>query len=116
MSAKRAALAFLLLLLPLAGAARAGVAVDRAWKEGDTAHVEFTYTNTTDSTHSIVKIVCAPPGGEGRGQKATLYLSNPLGGGISPGYTATQTLTLSLKEGRPEDIACEAFEQIMIMR
>ncbi|MEK6711729.1 MAG: hypothetical protein AABZ64_14240 [Nitrospinota bacterium] len=107
------ALAAALLLAAPPGAAWAGVGLANGRQEGQTAHVEVIYTNDTAAVHSTVKIVCTPPGAEARRSLITFYLSNHLGGGIPPGYTATQAISFPIAEGqKPEDVSCEAFEQI----
>ncbi|MDA1000544.1 MAG: hypothetical protein O2807_08530 [bacterium] len=95
-------------LLFFSGAASADVTIQSTRKAGRMAHLRILYTNTTGVTFSSVKILCALPGASGQREQGILYLSNHLGGGLGPGYTAEGVLQVPLKEGaKPEDIACE---------
>lgn len=101
-------LAGVLSILFLAGAASAEVVIQSVRKQGGMAHLDLAYTNRSDTTYSMVKIVCAPPGTKSRRERGVIYLSNHLGGGIAPGYAAERTLQVPLKKGAsPQDIACE---------
>lgn len=103
-----------LLLAALPGAAWAGVGLENGKKEGAAASIDVVYTNDTGAVLSTVKVVCTPPGAEARRSLITFYLSDHLKGGIQPGFSATRTISFPLtEEQKPEDVTCEAFEQVL---
>ena len=108
------ALAAAWLLAAPPGAAWAGVGLANGRVEGETAHIEVVYTNDTGAVLTSVKVVCTPPGTGHRRQQITFYFSDHLSGGIQPGFSASRAISFPLpsEDAKPEDVSCEAFEQI----
>lgn len=112
MKPRRAAAALLLAALP--GAAWAGVGLGNGKREGAAASIDVVYTNDTGAVLSTVKVECIPPGVTDRRKHISLYFSDHLKGGIQPGFSATRTISFPIAEDqKPEDVTCEAFEQVL---
>ncbi len=110
--AGRATLLFLSLgaSMYMVGDARGDVTVEKAWEEKGVGHAIISYANDTDITFSTIKIICTAFTEEEKLiRKTSTYVSNHLGGGVTPGHSITREIKFRLSGEKIGSVNCEVM-------